>query len=219
MTANLLRPDWATAPDEGAGRTRGIRAFELPDQAETTLEAQPVRDSAWVAGYRDGRDQGVRDGHEDGLRQGLADGRAEAMAASQRALAGFDDQLDALRRAQAEDLEAIASDAVTLALEIAEMVLDHHVAAAKDPGAEALTRALAVLRPTGTVVARLHPEDLELLGGPPPGVHLELVADDTVGRGGCVLDTPASRVDATLGSALARIREILLTPAETEERS
>jgi flagellar assembly protein FliH len=223
MTTNLLRPDWATAPDEGNGRSRGIRVFELPEQSETTHGEQPVHDSAWVAGYRDGRDEGVRDGHEEGLRQGLAEGRAEAMAASQRALAGLDAQLDALRREQADDVEAFAADAVALALEIAEMVLDHHVAVAKDPGAEALARALTVVRPTGTVVARLHPDDLELLGGTPPGVHLELVPDQTVGLGGCRLETSTSQVDATLESAMARVREILMAPGtgagtDTEER-
>lgn len=219
MTTDLVRPDWASVPGQGGGRHRGIRAFELPDHGETVLDTQPVRDSAWVTGYRDGRDEGLRDGHDEGLRQGREEGRAEAMAAAQHALTGLDAQLDSLQRGHAEDLEAVASSAVSLALEIAEMVLDHHVAAAKDPGAEALARALEVLRPTGKVVARLHSEDLELLGGPPPGVHLELVADDTVGRGGCVLETASSRVDATLDSAMARVREILLSPSELEDRT
>lgn len=216
MTANLLRPDWATPPEDRAQRAGGVRSFELPDHHDPVAAAQPVHDSAWIAGYRDGHEEGRRDGHAEGLRAGLVGGRAEALAASQRALSGLDAQLGALQQSQADDLDAFATDAVALALEIAEMVLDHQVAAAKDPGAEALARALAVLRPTGKVVARLHPEDLELLGETPAGVHLEILADHTVGRGGCLLDTGASRVDATLESALARVREVLET-ARTEE--
>jgi flagellar assembly protein FliH len=218
MTANLLRPDWATTPAEVGGRPRGVRSFDLPDAGDHVPTAQPVHDSAWVAGYRDGRDQGVQEGRDEGLLQGRAEGRAEAMAAGQAALTGLDARFEALRQEHADQLECVAADTVALALEIAEMVLGHQVAAAKDPGAEALTRALTVLRPTGKVLARLHPDDLELLGGPPPGVQVELIPDHNVGRGGCLLDSGASRVDATLESALSRVREVL-APSDDEETS
>lgn len=215
MTANLLRPDWATTAGDSDDAARGVRVFELPEQHDSVVDTEPARDSAWLAGYRDGRAEGLRDGFEEARQRGLEAGRAEALAASKRALAGLEAQLVAMQQAHEEELEAAAAGTVSLALEIAETVLDHHVAAAKDPGLEALTRALAVHRPTGRVVARLNPDDLELLGSTPPGVQLELVPDADIARGGCVLEANAATVDATLDGALARVKAALSTPSGT----
>ena len=58
------------------------------------------------------------------------------------------------------------------------------------------------------MVARLHPEDLATLGGVDQlldGRELRLVADPSVGRGGCLLDAGPSRVDATIEAAIARV--------------
>jgi flagellar assembly protein FliH len=221
VTAQLVRPDWAIAPgtDETAATAldthdvrgdRSVRPYEFPEVADLGDHPPVVHDPAWETGYRDGHVQGRREGHEAGRIEGLSLGRAQAQAAAEQAIAGLNAQLELLGRYQAEQLDQLEAQVVTLALELAEMVVGHHVAASSDPGADALARALGAVRPTGRVVARMNPEDLDLMGEPPAGVRLELVPDPTVSRGGCVLDTGASTIDASLDGALDRVREVLL---------
>lgn len=209
MTAQIVQPDWAVLPEGHLDPATSVRAFELPEDLGGDADPVPVPDPAWKVGYRDGHEEGFRDGHEAGRSEGFELGRAEAVAASQQAIQAISAELDSLHSDQLAQVHAVEAATVSLALEIAEMVIGHHVAAADDPGAAALVRALGSVRPNGQVVARLHPDDLELLATQPPGVRLELVADPSVGRGGCMLDAGASHVDATLTGALDRVRAVL----------
>ena len=77
--------------------------------------------------------------------------------------------------------------------------------------------ALGACRPgAGAVRVRVHPDDLaavearrEALATRAPAAALELVADETVGRAGCVIDTPHGRVDARLETQLAALERAL----------
>ena len=175
-------------------------------------------------------EQGRAEGHATGYAQGLAVAAAEAAevarqreceaqvtAAAQRTQ--FAEALDllssvtaALQAREAVAVAEVEQTVVDLALDLAGAVLQRELAVAHDPGGEALTRALR-LAPDGTpVVARLNPQDLDLLqdvAALPGGRDLQLVADPTVGRGGCVVDTAGRRIDAQIGSALERVAQVL----------
>jgi flagellar assembly protein FliH len=150
-------------------------------------------------------------GHAEGLARGEAEAATRVAHSALAAIDALRGEVAAARRAEEEELERVERSALELALDMAEMVLGHHVAAIDDPGTEALNRALGAVRSPGPMVAHLHPDDLELMGTeiPRSNPDLELVADPSVGRGGCILDAGPSRVEATLGSALGRLRQIL----------
>jgi flagellar assembly protein FliH len=126
-------------------------------------------------------------------------------------------QLDALAVAAARvdtDLAAhraeLATAAVELALDIAEAVIGRELAVARDPGADALRRALADVPGTMAVTVRLHPADLagldhDVVAGRP----LTLVGDPGLERGDARVDSETTSVDATVATALARVREVL----------
>jgi flagellar biosynthesis/type III secretory pathway protein FliH len=66
------------------------------------------------------------------------------------------------------------------------------------------------------VRVRIHPDDLAAveerraaLMARAPIVALELVADETVGRAGCVIETAQGRVDARLATQLAALERAL----------
>ena len=68
----------------------------------------------------------------------------------------------------------------------------------------------------GTVRVRIHPDDLPAvearraaLEARAPAAALELVADEAVGRHGCVIETPQGRVDARLETQLAALERAL----------
>lgn len=147
---------------------------------------------------------------EAARREGFETGRADAVAEAAVALAAA--------RAEAARLVAAAGPtAIALAAKMAEKIVGRAVALAPETMAEIAGQALAACRPgPGAVRVRIHPGDLPavearraaLEAGAPAAV-LELVADEAVGRHGCVIETPQGRVDARLETQLAALERAL----------
>jgi flagellar assembly protein FliH len=145
------------------------------------------------------------------VREGQDEGRARAAAE----LAG----LLAAGRAEADAMLArVEPAALAIATKMAEKIVGRAVELEPSTMTAIAIEAVAACRARGGVVLlRVHPDDLaavaagratldERLGG---GGTLELVADETVGRHGCVVDTPVGRVDARLETQLAALRGAL----------
>jgi type III secretion protein L len=87
--------------------------------------------------------------------------------------------------------------------------------------AEITAEAVAACRPRGVVRLRAHPRDLAalereqaaLLARLDGATALELVADETVGRYGCVVETTLGRVDARLDVQVAALERAIATGA------
>ena len=142
----------------------------------------------------------------EGFETGRADGEAEAAVA-----------LAAARTEAARLVAAAGPTAIALAAKMAEKIVGRAVALAPETMAEIAGEALAACRPgAGAVRVRIHPDDLPAvetrraaLEARAPAVALELVADETVGRHGCVIETPQGRVDARLETQLAALERAL----------
>ena len=153
----------------------------------------------------------------DGYRVGMEAAQADAQAAAERAQTQIRSALDALAGATTQAAAALRSEqkrleaaAVELSFDIAEAILAREVELAANPGRDAVARALAELPATGPATIRLHPDDLAAMGEGdvfPP--ETKVVADPSVGRGGCVLDVGAAMLDARIETALQRVRQIL----------
>lgn len=153
---------------------------------------------------------GLRRGYEDGYQAGMADARADLSFA----LTALHEAIEDLHRRDAAGLATLSEDTVTLALAIAEAVIGREIESAVDPGRDALVRALALAPDRGAAVARFHPDDLARLGDVDRvtgGRRIDLVADQRVERGGCILDVGPARVDAQVGAAVERVRAELAT--------
>jgi flagellar biosynthesis/type III secretory pathway protein FliH len=147
---------------------------------------------------------------ETARREGLEAGRAEGMAEAAVTLA-------AARTEAARLTEAAAPAAITLATKMAERIVGHAVALAPETMADIAAEALGACRPgAGAVRVRVHPDDLaavearrDALAARAPAAALEIVADETIGRAGCVIETPQGRVDARLETQLAALERAL----------
>jgi type III secretion protein L len=147
---------------------------------------------------------------EAARREGFEAGRADGVAEAAVALAAA--QTEAARLVAAAGPTAIA-----LAAKMAERIVGRAVALAPETMAEIAAEALAACRPAGgTVRVRIHPDDLPAveahrvaLEARAPAAVLELVADEAVGRHGCVIETPQGRVDARLDTQLAALERAL----------
>ncbi len=161
------------------------------------------------------REEARRAGYEEGLRLAAEEAAQRRTIFEEMFVGRLADAMSFLEnaalfvRAQLSDeLDRLAKSATELALEIVEAVLQHEIALSANPGADAIARALALVPASTPAVARCNPADVELLGEISHPL-LSFVADPSVGRGGCVLDTGVTLVDARIEAAVARVKELL----------
>jgi flagellar assembly protein FliH len=217
-----------SSPELPARVLRGSAAAEAQSaplgnvlQAHVPVDAATVviRAAARAEGYAVGWAEGRRAADEAAaLEASVAAGeRAEAAARAAHDVAAA---LQALHAA-ASALEARAvvpaaelADAVTAgAFELAQALLGRELSLAVDPGLDAIRRALVMLPEGRPVTVRLNPDDAsvtrESLASASLGREIHVVPDPAVEPGGAVVDCDATRVDAQLGLALQRVREVL----------
>ena len=198
-------------------------AFEMPEiegpiigheglssdesRALTSREIAALRKQAWTEAFR----QGLKQGHAEGYASGRTKGLQEAEALAKR-LAGVLEQLgEPLADVDAGVVEAVSD----LALLIARHVVRRELHTTPDEVVGVVRESLQHL-PVSPRLARirLHPEDVPLVEAalaPRDGERLwRLHGDPTLTRGGCVVETDVSRVDATVEARLAAIAARML---------
>jgi flagellar assembly protein FliH len=186
---------------------------ELLVQARTEAEA-----AGYAAGWAQGR------GEAQAAAQAQADRDAQAveevMAATavqiDRAIAAFATAAANLENRAIPAVRDIEDAIVDTALMLAEAVLGREARTATDPGREALARALALAPEQRPVTVRLNPADRMTIGLSDgttelvmDGRLITLVDDRTLQPGDAVAVCDATTIDARLGTALERVREVL----------
>jgi flagellar assembly protein FliH len=172
-------------------------------------------ESARRAGYAEGWAAGRADGLTSTRREAEAATHAASVAeqlrckATQQALTTLGDAAEAARVREQPTMDALEAAAVRLGLDLAELLLGRPLPGGVAAEA-ALRRALALAGSPGALVARLHPDDVAPLAGGSGDSRVTLVADPAVPPGGCVLEDGATRIDACLAPAIARVRSELL---------
>ena len=204
----------APAPAPGAAprplgrrRPRTVAAWNAPRwdrPGSEGLDETPVAPAA---------DDAERDGaYDDGLREGLRRGVVERQSAVQ-AMTQATRALVELREKLAEQVEAnVAALAMAVArhLVLREMTVDPAILR------ELVSRGLEQIKPEGPVTVRLHPGDyaemeaeLERLATLESG-PVRWQPDESVGRGGFVMETPRRLVDGRVEDSLRRLYERLV---------
>lgn len=122
-------------------------------------------------------------------------------------------------RAEAESERVAAKDAaLVLARKMAEKIVGRAVELDPSVMGEIAGQALAACRARGgTVVLRVHPDDLAAVEQTRPNwsrriasaADVRVVADASVGRDGCVVETPVGRLDARLQTQLDALERAL----------
>jgi flagellar biosynthesis/type III secretory pathway protein FliH len=147
----------------------------------------------------------------EAMDQGLEAGRAAGLAEMAAWIA-------AARADEERRLETARPLALPLAIKMAERIIGRAVAVAPELMVDIVGEALAACRSrAGAVTVRVHSDDLpavearqgELAAKAPGASAIALVADDNVGRHGCVIETAQGRVDARLESQLAALERAL----------
>lgn len=173
---------------------------------------QAARAQGYATGWAEGRRVALARAAEEAetVRRAAAADQARRDAEHAQALNALDAAVASLDARLAEALGVLADQVVPAALELAEAIVGREVATAADPGADALRRALTEIDPSVPVTVRMHPADHGLLDPALlEGRPVTLVVDASLSRGDAVAETPDHVVDATLATALERVREVL----------
>ncbi len=169
------------------------------------------------------REQARSEGHDEGLRAGHAEGVAEISSAAS-ALAEAVGEIESLRT---RTVDAVESDAIELALELAEKILGGVLTARPDAVIEVVRGALRRTSDRRNVAVLVNPADLntvrdalEELTSRGSGVELcDLQAEERVGVGGAIVRTTEGEVDASVRTQLERAREVIEHSMASAERA
>jgi len=181
-----------------------------PPQATQPPEAAPEVDRAALieAAREEARTQGYA--------EGFASGDKEARRELSDRRASLERLIESIEGAREAALVSVEDVALGIAWEAVCRILGEVVATRE--GIRALVeQGAAKVRSEERMVVRLCPADLEVLGGGAESLdggstreRTDFLADASIALGGCVIETGAGRIDATLETQLSRLREALL---------
>lgn len=195
-------------PEEEVGAVQQW-SFGAVDTASVLLAAQ-------VKAREEASDQVKNESlRQEGYADGFVQGHAQATLEGQRKIADFIAhqgeaaahnfaQLFASARSELADAEQqIAHGVLELACELARQVLRHELSVNPNALQPVLREALGLLvSESKSALVRLNPLDLEVLETVVrtefPNLALTLLADASVTRGGCVVESAGTVVDATV---------------------
>jgi len=196
------------------------KAAQIINDAER--KAQQLIEQAEGIGFERGRAEGLARGVEEGRAQGHADALAaaqEQFAQLQTAWADVAEQLDGQRRAM--DREARAA-VLQFALKMAELLVHRVIEVDPTVVVDQLAAALALVMQPMDVAVRINPADRDTLAEAMPQLmaefnhfqHVQLLDDETIHRGGCVVTYGQGAIDATVQTQIARVIDVILPPED-----
>lgn len=146
---------------------------------------------------------------------------AAERAGAERAVHTARAELAALRieaqRARIEALDAAREQTRELALLAAQHLVQAELTVKPERIAEIVEGLLARVRRAERAVVRVHPDDIAALTRwreQAQLAHVELEADDSLARGGCVVRTPIGTLDASLETRIEALRTALARAAK-----
>jgi flagellar assembly protein FliH len=190
----------------------GARSPAPGAPAQATEEPAAVPEVDRTALFEAAREEARAQGYAEGFASGDKEARRELderRVALERVIAS----IEAAREAALTSVEDIA---LGIAWEAVCRILGEVVATRQ--GIRALVeQGAAKVRSEEKIVVRLCPADLEVLGNRGDSLEGEssrggtdFLADASIELGGCIIETAAGRIDATLETQLSRLREALL---------
>lgn len=205
-----LRVVQTSEPQEEEHKPEGPTPEELLAEAKRVLaEAHRQADQM--------RQDAVRKGYEEGLQLG----REEGLHLYQQAIDSLRDEVqklvDAILAERQRLWEQMEPQVIDLVLEIARKVLREEIQARREATLSIIKHALRRVADTEHVRIRVHPDDLQITRehredflAVCDGVRqIEIVDDQRVGGGGCVIETPNGTIDASLRTQMQTIEKAL----------
>jgi flagellar biosynthesis/type III secretory pathway protein FliH len=208
----------------GDPKQRKIAEMEskLDALRQELVRHQASAESALAAGREEAYQRGLKDGNAAGEAYGKAIAEAKAEHRLQEIEASVRSRLDAVERS----LDQVFLDWEARILELSMAIARRIVGKACEvPGEAAVHVSRMALRKLGSearVVVRCHPADVTALErdkelwGSRGGRRVALEPDESVGRGGIVLETDTGTIDARIPRLTENVEKALASAIEEE---
>lgn len=193
--------------DEAGARAAAAKG----GQGHSVRELDELQKAAYEEAFAKGREEGLAAGREAGREAGYQEGIAAAREQAQR-LAGV---LDALAEPVGQLDDEAEQELMHLVFQVAQQVIRREIQTQPGEVMAVLREAMAVLPMSAReVTVRLHPDDAafvrESWGDEEQGGSWRVAEDHGVSRGGCVVQSASSRIDATLEKRITALAAQLL---------
>jgi flagellar biosynthesis/type III secretory pathway protein FliH len=191
----------ASSPEPTAAEARLQQARE---EAERILAAAQNKATALEA-----------EAYELGLRQGKDAARQDVQQQFASILASFQQATEEIVNLRHEVLRQAEEDVVTLALQLARKIIHREAQSSRDVLAAILRRALPYVVESEEVVVHVNPADLEQTQDLPQDLmhslrtirHVTIKGDETIGRGGCVVESAFGEIDARIETQFEELEQ------------
>lgn len=158
------------------------------------------------------REEGFAQGHAQGLDEGRTQGAAEYGASVRQVT----ELLASLRGHLNQKIEGVSDIAIEIVYEAVAKILGEQIVQ-REVIIVMVREIVRRAKERSRLVARLAPRDIEVLNGQSAKLveglnigDIELVADDRVVLGGCLLETPSGNLDGRIEIQLQQLRDALL---------
>lgn len=181
--------------------------------AAAEAAAQSLKEQARVEGYAAGLKAGKEKGHGEGLAEGLATGFSSGIDRAREVLDTAETVLAEAERQRSEALAGMETDILELALAIAEKLVQREIQLDEEYLPRLISWGVKQMGDTDRVVARVCPVSNE--GAPVAAVlqnmgdRLQVVVDEELEPGDCVIETGGRLLDGRLHTRLTNIRQAL----------
>lgn len=192
------------------------QAREILDKANR--EAEAMKRSAHASGLASGKEAAVRDVEAEIERRAREIGEklcAEKLQTTLPAMLAAVSALDRERDRWLADWEAFG---VRLSAAIAAKILRRELDLHPENVIDMLGETLRLAAGSTNIFLRLHPDDVQLMGDHPEELtrsmsgcaETAIVPDESISRGGCVIESQHGVIDARIDTQLERIVDELL---------
>ncbi|HEX4949616.1 MAG TPA: FliH/SctL family protein [Blastocatellia bacterium] len=189
--------------------TPSLNLIEIEQQAREILAATEAQAKALMAQAEARAAQIESAAQEQGLAAARAQMEQEVQAATADLRAKLAHTLSELEPLYTQIATRAERDLVRLSLAIARRVVQREVATDPDIVLTLARVALERLHPRAVATVRLHPEDFDYVNAHRHQLSstgaIELAADTSVGRGGCIVQSEHGDIDARIEEQFARI--------------
>lgn len=165
----------------------------------------------------DFRKEGLQQGYEEGLKKAEAEMEEKYSQAFQKEAEQLRDFMQALKDAYADTIKTAEEPLVKIALDIAEKVIKDEAEKNSEVILSNIRDSLLRLTSKVHIVVRVNPDQFDLialhkqklLAAVEGANDFELVRDEKVDKGGCVIDTPSGSVEARIGKQLKELKKVI----------
>lgn len=205
------------AVDVDAARTEAAKLVE-----DATADAQRLIEEARERALKlvDDAEHGVAEiesqAKSHGYEVGLGDGRAAAGAEMEEMLQTMRGLVEMARAERHKIIESAETEIVRLSLNIAERILNAHIALEPATVLEMTRAAITRVVSREMVTVRVNPADIELMREHRERLmamndidNLRLIEDQRVDRGGVLIETDSGTIDAKISTQLREARRVL----------